>query len=391
MSALVYPGQEQDAWGILGDLRRRVGSLEATPAGGVTPPSTGIAFDTDNEGGYLEIHTNDPHPNTGLGKWGFMLEDTSGDGGTTSRGITVQESGDGAIYFENAGAGSTIDSGTVYSFLFKNDGDGLFEIHQTGADGVLVQNDGDGAIELRDTGDGGILIDTSGVGFITLSAIEGTKVITDGSISNTSLYVGNGSTSTATTVYGERIEATSLYAGASLANTYGLDVFAYMQNGQSIGIHTDAISVGARNAYGGYLEGTCDGTGDSVGAFLRGDASGGTGAYGAGAYGAGEADASNTATVGGAFSSSKVATGSPSAPALSTLLTHALPSTAVAAYARGGGATNALGILVDVHSTGGTAYVMRAWTGSGAGSEVFRIDADGTVHIKTGSTFVADL
>lgn len=93
MSALLHPGEPQGPWEMIGDLRRRVGSLEATPAGSIieitsddasvtiTNPNgpivdlsvtggggtSGIFFDTDPQAGnWLFVETTSSHTHSGL-------------------------------------------------------------------------------------------------------------------------------------------------------------------------------------------------------------------------------------------------------------------------------------------------------------------------------------
>jgi hypothetical protein len=103
--------------------------LRAASSGG---GGGGIQFDTDNQGGALQIETQD----SGFSVRGLAIHDNS------TNGIEIHEVGVGLLSIETSGNGG-LD--------LHSDGDGLLSVQQTGLGGLQIENDGAGVLAIRDT------------------------------------------------------------------------------------------------------------------------------------------------------------------------------------------------------------------------------------------------
>ena len=99
---------------------------------------SGIQFDTDNEGGWLEVFTNDVGPSG----FGMELEDNSG----------------GGMFIESIGGIQLVDT--------SNNG---LQISEVSGGGIIIEDEGDGGLSLTDSGTGGISLAAGSSGGITLT------------------------------------------------------------------------------------------------------------------------------------------------------------------------------------------------------------------------------
>lgn len=121
------------------------------------PGGSGIQFDTDNQGGALQIETT----NSGFSAHGFVLVDDS------TSGMQIKEVNNGVLFIENSGNGGT---------QLHNDGDGALSVRQTGLGGLAIENDGAGTLLIKDTA-GDIQIEGSHGDFI-MGTSGGNKQLT---------------------------------------------------------------------------------------------------------------------------------------------------------------------------------------------------------------------
>lgn len=149
MSPRWLPGKHADA-------HRPAGTLGPDDPGGsdaiTLPGGSGIMFNTDNEGGYLDITTNDGDPSDQ--HWGFSLTDKS------TEGLAMQAVSDGALLALgapkiaiNTNEGGVIGGDTVIGGSYPH----YVQVIGTGGG----PNPGDGSspsIALLDTEDYGVLI-----------------------------------------------------------------------------------------------------------------------------------------------------------------------------------------------------------------------------------------
>ena len=119
----------------------------ATSSGG-----SGIQFDTDNEGGWLDVTTN----NTDGAGFGMFLQDKTGGG------IGIES---GPTFFPQAG-----------SITLGSDGVLLGSFPAVGKSGTIEISQADGGIVARASGTYGVSISTSGSGLISISGVAGTTV-----------------------------------------------------------------------------------------------------------------------------------------------------------------------------------------------------------------------
>jgi hypothetical protein len=178
------------AAGVSADVSWFPGVGTNTGAGG-----SGIQFDTDNEGGWLDITTNNTDPNGA----GMQLIDKSGgsiyviaehasqlfldsDNGielsdnSASNGLRIVQENDGGITLLDQGAGgifaNVVGNG---GFGVENDGSGDILIQQAGPGNAIMRGDGNGNIEMLGTSNGAssgfvqmVQDDGSHLGFIRL-------------------------------------------------------------------------------------------------------------------------------------------------------------------------------------------------------------------------------
>jgi len=175
------PGFRPDPWEIIGDLQRRIAILEAARPGG-----SGILFDFDNQGGYLDVQTNAVD---GGGR-GIHLNDQSSGIGTVieaEQGVTVQtdDARQKVIVDPNTGVTVVVQGGnpiTLQTLPTPGAGGPINILVDAG--GLFVQSDGGGM--LFSEGGGGIVIKDTAGGAIVISTDTGTNgpisVQADGSL-----------------------------------------------------------------------------------------------------------------------------------------------------------------------------------------------------------------
>ncbi len=107
MSGVQPPGERPGVWNTIGDLLRRIRALEESPpdSGGA-----GIQFDFDNQGGYLDVQTNDLDGDS----YGLHFNDDSGGNGSlyeAEQSILIRTQDDSSsILIRDAFGGITLHS-----------------------------------------------------------------------------------------------------------------------------------------------------------------------------------------------------------------------------------------------------------------------------------------
>jgi len=175
------PGFRPDPWEIIGDLQRRIAILEAARPGG-----SGILFDFDNQGGYLDIQTNAEDPDG----YGTHLNDQTGNLGTlieAEEAVTIQtdDARQQVIVDPNNGVTILAQGGnqiTIETLPTPGAGGPINILVDAG--GLFVQSDGGGMLFTE--GGGGIVIKDTAGGAIVISTDTGTNgpisVQADGSL-----------------------------------------------------------------------------------------------------------------------------------------------------------------------------------------------------------------
>lgn len=84
------------------------GSAASSPS----PSGSGIQFDTDNEGGWLEVTTNDQIPTGAFGGYSTVFNDNAGSLGSGNNGVWIQ-SQDSNILLESDNHDVSLVAGTI--------------------------------------------------------------------------------------------------------------------------------------------------------------------------------------------------------------------------------------------------------------------------------------
>ena len=169
---MTAPVNRPDVNHAITDLQKRIRALEATPGG----PNVGIIFNYDNEGGYLDITTNDQDGSS----VGLSLIDTN-------HGIKIRETGDSGLYIGDEGDGGvdieTLGDGGIRITDNGSTSTGGVRIASNASDGGVNISDNGAGLSIGEFGDGGVLIKNQGAGSLTISNIGngGTQISDTGS------------------------------------------------------------------------------------------------------------------------------------------------------------------------------------------------------------------
>lgn len=184
----------------------------------------GIKFNFDNEGGYLDVTTN----NTDGAGLGMFLADASGGG------ITIQSHEGGDITLDSQGTPDAQIALNANDGISLNDtsANGIFE-WENGSGGIHLLNSGDGESLYETTGDGGVRVSNSGDGNTTIENTGNGQILVDGTTNTvpitiqTGTTIGGGAFANMLTLNGDA--DTTLYAAsgqvhvvASASNTLGI-------------------------------------------------------------------------------------------------------------------------------------------------------------------------